>query len=641
MPAHSYGFGADEVGRRRMTAYIRRRLKARVGLAIIGEAECSVWKDPIGAKPASRYAGDNSRELYETLGQVARDTGGAIIEQLYHPGGQVWFEEGRRAYAPSRIPQAQSFVLPDSISVSDLAGLRKKFAYAAHVVVSSGMQGIELKADQGKLHHQFLSRAFNVRADQYGGSLVNRMRWLMECLEDIRNALPSSAVIGIRLPGSVTPAEGSPDWLDWSWDITLGECTEITQRLTEGGLIDYVSISGETNSTLWGYSKNHGGEEVPSLTFRDISRSLKAVATVPVLLSGRITTLDQADELIASGDCDAVGMARALVADAELVRKGESPTADPLRECLSCNLVCVRNTWSGGEIACIYDPVSGRESEITYDPKRQMTFAVIGAGPAGMEFSRIAAHLGSRVVLFEKQHELGGMLKSWSRLPGRSSMVKAINYWRTSLANQDNVQMRLGTEVDDLAALRSTFDRVIIANGATECLPDCPGGSDTTFNITSETAIRYTQRLSGKRVLVVDGNRHGDPLGVALLARRHGADVTVVTPFEEIGLGNDISSLGTRIAALVEEKVRVMRFADVRAGRDGCAYVRDHVRNRVTRLKNISYIIWCINPLPSPVTDVEADGFVYRIGNALSPDGLERAVKGAHDLAVSLLSVPE
>lgn len=634
LPAHSYGFPSDDHGRQQMLAYVERRLRGGVGLVVVGEAECQAFGEPRGALPASRQAGEASRALYEGLGALAAATGTAIFEQLYSPGGQVWFDEMRPSRAPSKIPQAQSFVVPSELSAKELGELRKAFATAANVVVNSGLQGVELKADQGKLHHQFLSRAFNIRRDQYGGTMQNRMRWLIECLEEIRATIPTRAVLGIRLPGEVTPPTGCSPQLDWAHDLSFDECAEVVEELSSRKLVDYISISGESNSTAWGYLANHGGESVPNNTFRAVSRRLKKHTALPIFLSGKILSMNDAEELLSAGDCDAVGMARALIADAELIMKSveAKSSSGPIRECLSCNLVCVQNTWNGRSVGCIYDPLCGRETEFSYVAGRSRRVAIIGGGPAGLEFARVAALLGSEISIYEKRDRLGGMLNLWKLLPGRRNLEKAVEFWTRDLERSN---VHLNSEVDEKFDYEK-FDYVVIATGASELVPDVPLGDGLVRNITAEQAISRQEDLTGKRIVLVEGNRFEDPLGVAVLLSDRGAEVIVVTPFAEIGLGNDLTSFSARFDRIEEKRISIIRLADVRAGAGGTIYVRHHSRNFISQIDGVSYIVWCVNPIPSGSFGWPS-GKIVRVGDAVWPRGLERTVKEAHDLAVAFL----
>lgn len=641
LPAHSYGFASDAIGVERYTAYVRRRLAAGVGLVIVGEAEVPFLPPSRAGQPGARIAGQASRCLYESLAAVAESNEGLVFEQLFHPGGQVWFEEGRPAFAPSRVPQERSYVLPTAMTASDIRMVQRSFVESAQAAFAGGLKGIEIKADQGKLHHQFLSARFNHRHDEYGGSLIGRVRFLSETLDAIRQAIPELPVLGLRLSGEVTvPPPGMGHGV-FGADLSIAETQEIIALLEEKHLFDYVSISGETNSSVHGYWRNHGNEAVSEQTFRYVAERIREGYSGPLLLSGRIRSLAQAAELLESGACDLVGMARALVADAELMQKpaviGPASSTEPVRPCISCNLGCVGNTWFGGEIRCIYDPLSGREAQFEYVVQRRLRFAVVGAGPAGLEFSRMAARLGSPVALYERASEVGGQLRHWALLPHRRLVANAIEYWSQCMSHP-LITLRLNTPAPPEGELLSQFDYVIRAIGGQQIIPDHEYAATEVRSMTVDQMFSSKTPWDGRQAIVVEANRYGDPLGVALYLLEQGAHVTVVCPFSETGLGLDPVSRASRLTLLHQAGARIFEWADVRPGAGRLAVIWNHAENTNISLDGVTDIIWCVNPLPADASPAgNGDTRVLAIGDARLPRGLESITKEAHDLAFSLL----
>lgn len=629
LPAHSYNFPWGPQGSPELVAYLERRLRAGVPLAIVGEAEVPSPWTAATAIPPNRIAGQKSERLYEQLARLCARTNSVVFEQLNHPGGQVWFEERRPAFGPSSYPQARSYSLPDELSVAQIIDLQQSFVDAARTVWNNGLRGVEIKADQGKLFHQFLSREFNCRGDAYGGDFQARTRFLRETLQLIRRAAPRDFVVGVRLAGNVTGGRPRRDGA-MGRDISLQETLRLCRELEAERLVDFVSISGETNSTVWGYRRSHGDETVPEGTFLNLGLALKEALGIPLFLSGRFLDIAAADRAIAQGACDAVGMARALIADAELL----SHRDEPVRPCLSCNLSCVGRTWYGGSVRCIYDPQSGREMEIS---KRRnpassgRKIAVVGAGPAGLEFARTAARLGAAVTLFEREPRIGGNLHLWSLLPTRSRVALAIDYWGDCLRATPTIRVELGVEISNTAALVD-FDTVVNATGAHEVLPNFANASER--SLTLSQALRR-QDWRGALVAIIDGDRYRDPLAVALFLAERGARILVVTPYDMVGVGLDPVSRATRLAALSKHRVRYATWSDIRfSPEDGTPILYDHCLNRSKRLPALGHVVWCVNPLPNRLLAAQSDALA--IGDALWPRGLEVATEEAFDTAYSL-----
>ncbi len=628
MPAHSYGFADTDDGHRRLIAYVDRRLRAGVALVVVGEAEVPHSK-PRGP---GRLGGQTASKMYRGLVAVAQSTGSLVFEQLYHPGGQVWFEEGRRALAPSSVAHQRSYLLPLQMSETEIGEVRAAFTEAARAAAACGMHGIEVKADQGKLHHQFLSRRFNRRTDAYGGSWTNRCRFLRECLEEIRVAVDATVVVGIRIPGVVSPPTGDTEGVAWADDLTLDECGAVAREMAVAGLIDYVSISGESNSTVWGYWRSHGDESVEPATFRATSRAIRSIVSVPVLLAGQISSIAEANDVLRAGDCDAVGMARALIADGELVAKTlkGTPFAEPIRPCLHCNISCVGNTWFGREIRCIYDPEVGREAESDESLPQVVgrSIAIVGGGPAGLELARCTAKAGFNVTLFEAADRLGGLLWNWAKLPGRSTIARAIDYWVESIRRNSLITVRLGSSIEDVADLLRRFDFVAIACGAASVLPE-GAANGPTVSWTVVDALQAPERTwAGRDVVVVDGDRHSDPLGLAVHVARAGARVEVVCPFDEIGLGLDPVSLSSRVREIARLGIAVRRWSDAAGSPSGGVQILDHAMNHVTHRSEVTDIIWGISRMPCGLARTCQPVWprLVRIGDAEQPRGLEQTV---------------
>lgn len=611
-----------------------------VAMVVIGEAEVPATALGFTAAPhGPRVAGNRSAALYEAVAEISGVTGAPVVEQLFHPGGQVWYEERRPAFAPSAIPQERPWLLPLTLSPRDIAGVVQAFGEAAAEACAHGVDGIEVKADQGKLHHQFLSRRYNLRSDEYGGTFQRRLRFLSDTLTEIRSNAPTIRALGIRLPGSIVLSDQPSARDAWGEDLSIEECLDVATALAEMKLIDYVSISGDTNSWVKGYWRGHGDETIPERTFRATGRAFKLATSLPVLLAGRILTVGDGEALLDAGDCDMVGMARALIADAQLlVKSGFAGSAhliiEPVRPCLSCNISCVGSTWYGGEIRCIYDPLSGREAQFTAQPRRKCRIAVCGAGPAGMEFARVAATLGSAVTVFERSDEIGGRLRVWSRLPSRQRFQKAIQFWKECLEVYDGIEVRLGQSAPPVEELSRTFDFVIVATGGEEVLPAWAQVEGPIKNWTVSQAVERAGELADRHVVVFEANRYADPLGVATLLAQERANVVVACPFSESGLALDPVSLACRLSDLDALQVPIHLWTDVRPTNTGEVWFWNHAFDRYRQVPNISDIVWCINPLSR---NESAAHNVFHIGDAAATTGLESSTKQAHDLAQALL----
>jgi dimethylglycine catabolism A len=631
MPAHSYGFGIDTAGINDTAAYVGRRLRSGVAMVIVGEAEVPFGDTASRGQAPSRLAGAASFPLYRALADVVGRHGGVVLEQLYHPGAQVWYEEQRQAVAPSPVPQAISYMVPRALLTSEIEALKQGFAAAARTAVESGLQGIELKADQGKLHHQFLSRRYNRRSDAYGGKIESRARFLLECLEAMRREIGSGAILGVRLAGPITSPQGGGT-LEWSADISVAELADFARIVERSGFADYISISGETNSTAWAYARSHGDEAVPPMTFRNVARELRRQVRLPLLLTGRIMSLDDAETLLSEDECDLVGMARALIADGDMLSTAwDKARPDLVRPCIGCNIACVGHTWVGEAVRCVLDPTCGREARgAARHATHHANIAVVGGGPAGLAFAAAASRLGSQVALFEREAELGGQMRSWSKLPNRKGILVAVDHWERIL-RYHSVTVTCGASAPAWAELAARYDLVLDATGGE--MP-CRPGDQRVRQIDARAAIETETGWEGLDVIVFDANRHIDAAGVALWLHEKGATVRVLSPFEYVGIGTDPVTYANRLGALREAQIVTMPLADLIVAPEGVE-ILDHSRNLVFRDSKAGCVVWCRNSIPV-VRPLNFRAPVA-IGESAGALGLEQVVRQAHDRAIALL----
>jgi 2,4-dienoyl-CoA reductase (NADPH2) len=323
--------------------------------------------------------------------------------------------------------------------------------------------GVEIHGAQGHLIGQFVSPFSNRRDDSYGGSFENRLRFPVEILRGVRRRLGPAAVVGYRLGVEEFTSGG----------LTIDDTCEIAAALAADGLADYVSLSqGNFNTIETHLPDRHW----PIATYRDIQRRIKqAVGSLPVVQSTRIQTPAQAEDIIASGDGDMVGLCRALIVDPDWPNKALNGREDEIRKCIACN-----QCWdwiSGGEpIACATNPVAGREHMFRHDMRIDGgTVVIVGGGPAGLEAARVAAGRGYRVVLFEKEAMLGGKFAHAHRFPSGAELAHLTGYLVPAV-ERAGVELRLGVAADVDSVLALAPHAVIVATGAEPFVPVQPGG---------------------------------------------------------------------------------------------------------------------------------------------------------------------
>lgn len=513
------GAGADFI------AYHEAPARSGVALTIIEAA--AVHPNSIGRL---RFENDSLLPEYSAALRQLRKYPMKLFQQLNHvgrafmtPGGDPPWSAS--AVASPRIAHGELSQLPLAITVSQIDDIVEHFASAADRVVSAGIDGIEINAAHGYLIAQFLSPLTNRRADEYGGSRDNRVRMLVRVLQAVRAAIDSAIPVGIRLsademfPGGIAPPEASA----------------IADILTQAGLIDFLNVSLGSPMNV---TKVIGGMEEPPGYELPWSGQVTQRATVPAIVAGRITSLQQADELIRDGLADMVSMVRAHIADPELVTKSLAGQAHRVRPCIGCNQGCVGAANSPyGRFGCTVNPTAGFEAFSRGTPARRTRarILVVGGGAAGLEAARAAAAQGDHVTLCEASGQLGGQLTIARQAPTRERIGELAD-WLARELDVLGVDVRLNTDVNADYALSQQVDRVIVATGSVPRMdgftiadPDRPTkGVDHQHVVTSWTAITETA-IAGIPAVVFDDIGHHEAVSAAEALMARGCSVTFVT----------------------------------------------------------------------------------------------------------------
>jgi 2,4-dienoyl-CoA reductase-like NADH-dependent reductase (Old Yellow Enzyme family)/thioredoxin reductase len=470
-------------------------------------------------------------EVYPPMIQRLKAHGMRVFQQLWHGGRNTLAIDGGPSWAPSAIPGPSIGVVPMAMTKGMIDELIAAFADAAHKCELWGVDGVEFHAAHGYLAAQFLAPNTNFRTDEYGGSLENRSRFVVEALTAMRAAVSPGFVIGIRIGDDLTQG-----------GIRYGEHLTLLRQLEQSGLIDYASVSIANYSTL---EKMVAGIHEPAAyqlpTSTPITHSIKG----PTMVVGRFRTLEEADQVISAGDADMVVMTRAHIADPDIVRKTLSGHPEQVRPCIACNQGCLGGvSGPSARLGCTVNPAVGFETSMGEDKLPPAGIAkkilVVGGGPAGMEAARVAAMRGHHVILAESQAVLGGQLRLAAMAPARRGIFD-IAQWQEREMLRHGVEVRLGTrmEADDIQ--RGGFDQVILATGSTPRMdgvqalhPGEPIEGMSRPNVVSSHALfsMATQNL-GHTAVVIDDTGHMEAVAVTEHLVAHGVEVTFVTRLGE------------------------------------------------------------------------------------------------------------
>jgi 2,4-dienoyl-CoA reductase-like NADH-dependent reductase (Old Yellow Enzyme family) len=485
----------------RLIAYQAARAKGGAGLII---AQASGIHDSARYTSHVLMASDDSCIAgYRRLAEAVQAFDCKIFGQLFHPGREIM--EGQDgsapvAYAPSAVPNERFHVMPRPLTRRMIGELVRGYGEAAARLEKAGLDGCEVVASHGYLPAQFLNPHVNQRADEYGGSLANRMRFLAEVLESIRQAVGAAFVVGLRISGD-----------EESHDATaMAEVLDVCRSL-DG--FDYFSVVAGTSASLAGAVHIVPPMAIAHGFTAPFGAALKTVVAKPVIVTGRINQPQIAETILASGSADACGMTRAMICDPEMPVKAEQGLIDDIRACIACNQACIGHFHKGYPISCIQHPETGRE--LTYgDLKRTDTpkrVLVAGGGPAGMKASAVLAARGHEVTLCEAAPQLGGQALLAQLLPDRAEFGGII----TNLAREMELaflEVRRNLTVDRAFVDSFSPDAVVIATGARPYWPPFEGRDDA-HCVDAWQVLKGSANI-GTSVVIAD--RRADWIGMGL-----------------------------------------------------------------------------------------------------------------------------
>lgn len=409
------------------------------------------------------------------------DEGGRIAMQILHAGRYAFSPE---CVAPSALKSPISPFAPKEL---DEAGIEKQIAdiaTAAGRARHAGYDGVEIMGSEGYFLNQFLVSYTNRRTDRWGGSYENRMRLPVEVVRRVREAVGDDFIVIYRL----SMIDLVPDGSTWDEVVTLAKAIEDAGASILNTGIGWHEARIPTIAT-----------SVPRGAFTWVTKKLMGEVAIPVITSNRINTPEVAEGVLADGCADMVSMARPFLADPDFVAKAEAGRSETIAPCIACNQACLDHTFEMKVASCLVNPQAAHETELVYEPADQpKKIAVVGAGPAGLAASLVAAERGHDVTLFERAAEIGGQLNLAKKVPGKEEFIGLIDWYRTMLG-EHGVDVRLGTEavVGDLAG----FDHVIVAAGVLPRDPSIPANGDV--QVVSYADILTGRAEAGDRVAIV------------------------------------------------------------------------------------------------------------------------------------------
>ena len=520
-------------------AYYEERAKGGCGLIIIGGTIVHSEFNFPGLWDDAQIAG------LARVADAVHEHGCKLACQLLHVGLRAIpvlkkdpaydFDAEWYMVAPSQIPPGEypNAPMPKELEEHEIQDILDAYESSARRAIAAGLDGVEFHMSHGYLPWQFLSPLYNHRTDGWGGSYENRLRFPLEAMARVRSAIGDDAFLGYRINSTSF----------WPGDLELDDVKRVVADLEAKSDVDYVNLSaGVHHSYIHTPMTYEPGWE------RGYTKAVKEVSSKPVMLVGRITHPKVAEEILAADEADAILLARQLFADAEWGVKARDGRADDIRRCVAANY-CWRSVIRGGRVQCVYNPEVGREARWgsgTLVPASERKRAlVIGAGPAGLEYARVAAARGHEVVVVEREEEVGGHVRWQSLLPGRKEYGQ-IARWLRAQAEGNGATIRTGEDVsaDGVDALLGTErpDHVVVATGSRYRRDGWQGQTASPLpGWETARCASWDEVVTGKvaptgSVLVLDDLQDAAAPLTAVKLAGDGASVRLVTRWPMIGM---------------------------------------------------------------------------------------------------------
>lgn len=508
-------------------AFYTRLAEGGAGYIVIGDVA------PIqNFTPTPRLFDDTQIESFRKLADSVHVYGAKLGIQIFHP--EYDCETMMRLFAEGKMDEVRTKLhhdmmhFVDEVSEEMLLSIIDKMCACAVRAEKAGVDVIQIHGD--RLVGALCSTKMNHRTDKFGGSLENRTRFALLLVEALRKAVPDM-IIDYKF-SVVTPERGKGG-------IDEADAPEFAKMLEAAG-VDMLHVA----------QANHTGnmaDTIPPMGvqpygfFADISGKVKEAVSIPVSTVGRIISPAMAEQILASGKADMVGIGRGLLADPDWTNKAAAGKSCDIRECISCNKGCTDKIQHREFLSCILNAENGYEGTRKITPAESPKHIVIvGGGVAGMEAARVAVKKGHKVTLFEQKTSLGGQLEIASVPPRKEEMRRFTNYLSHCM-KQEGITLRLGEVATPEKILDLKPDHVIVAAGANSARFPI-NGMDRACVCDAWDVLSGKTEVYG-RTAVIGGGMVGCETAEYLAER--GCSVSVIEMLDKIAAGESETILPT------------------------------------------------------------------------------------------------
>lgn len=498
MPALNLNLADKGFITKRLIDFYVERAKGGAGMLIVGGCAVNLYASglPLMISVESDEYLPKLTEFTAAIHKARDDV--KIVCQLYHSGAYTYpIFIGRSPIAPSAVYSKFSRTTPREMTLEDIEKEQQAFANATVRAKKAGFDAVEICANAGYLFSQFTSPKTNIRTDEYGGNLENRLRFPIETLELMRSSV-NDFPIGYRISGDDFVPESN----------TYKEKAIIAERLAKH--LDYINVTGGWHETKTPQTTM----DVPEGCYTYLAENIKNLVSIPVFASNRINTPELAEQILMARKADAICMGRSLVADPYLPLKAIKGESRDIMACIGCNQGCFDAIFKMVPISCLRNARAGNEAKTEINPlKEKKKIMVIGAGPGGLEAARVTGMRGHEVHIFDKDDKVGGLLNIIWIPPGRNEFKRMIDnyiYW----LQKYGIHLHLNQEVTLDTVKEFNPDVVFIATGSKPIKPSIPGIERD--NVYWANEVFSGDAPVGKNNVIIGGGATGIELAIYL-----------------------------------------------------------------------------------------------------------------------------
>ena len=519
----SMHLGLEEApnGFQRMAAFYAERARGGVAMIVTG----GIGPNTVGAVHghAAQMTSAEDVENHRVVTSAVHAEGSKICMQILHTGRYAY---NPQSVAPSALQAPINPFPPKELTEEGIEQQISDFVRCASLAKEAGYDGVEIMGSEGYLLNQFIATRTNKRDDDWGGEYEQRIRFPLEIIRRVREAVGAEFIIIYRL-SVLDLVEGGSSFEEV---VQLGKAVEDAGVTIINTGIGWHEARIPTIAT-----------KVPRAAFTWATAKVREVLSVPLITSNRINMPDVAESVLARGDADMVSMARPFLADPEFVVKAQDDRADEINTCIGCNQACLDHIFAGKLTSCLVNPRACHETELLIAPAtHSKKIAVVGAGPAGLAFSTTAAKRGHKVTLFDAASEIGGQFNVAKRIPGKEEFYETLRYFAKQV-ELTGVELKLDTLVSADMLESAGYDDVVIATGISPRKPDMEG-------IDHPKVLNYLDVMSGadvgQKVAVIGAGGIGFDISEVLIHQGESTSLNIPAFMQEWGVDMTMGARG-------------------------------------------------------------------------------------------------